>query len=247
VTTGQTSASYTPSALANSTTYFWKIVAHNSAGTAAGSVWSFTTGAGAPPPPGNVVIYASDIAAGARHGSWTTASDATSPNSLKLVTPDNGVSNTAGPLAAPADFVDVTFTAAANTPYTLWMRVQALSNNKFNDSFFVQFSDARVNGSPAYPLNTTEGLLVNLATDTNAASLNGWGWVNGAYWLSQPATVTFPTSGTHTLRIQVREDGVQFDQVVLSPTTYFNASASCPLSCAGAPGPVGGDHTIVPK
>src|SRR5439155_25556842 len=43
VSTGQASASYTPPTLANSTTYFWKIVARNSTGTTAGPVWSFTT------------------------------------------------------------------------------------------------------------------------------------------------------------------------------------------------------------
>jgi hypothetical protein len=39
------------------------------------------------------------------------------------------------------------------------------------------------------------------------------------------------------LRIQLREDGVTFDQIVLSPVTYATT----------APGPVGGDNTIVPK
>jgi hypothetical protein len=58
-----------------------------------------------------------------------------------------------------------------------------------------------------------------------------------AYWLSQPLTVTFRTSGTHTMRIQVREDGVQFDQIVLSPSQYLSS----------APGPRAGDSTIVPK
>ena len=42
------SASYTP-ALTASTTYFWKIVARNSAGTTTGPVWSFTTGAASTP------------------------------------------------------------------------------------------------------------------------------------------------------------------------------------------------------
>jgi hypothetical protein len=50
------------------------------------------------------------------------------------------------------------------------------------------------------------GLLVNLATDSTAGSLNNWGWQNAAYWLSQATTVPFATSGMHTLRIQVRED-----------------------------------------
>ena len=115
--------------------------------------------------------------------------------------------------------------------------MKAVGNSKLNDSVWVQFSDAQANGSPVYPINSTNGLLVNLATDSTASSLNGWGWQNTAYWLSQATTITFPTTGTHTLRIQVREDGVQLDQIVLSPTTYLSSP----------PGPPSNDATIVPK
>jgi hypothetical protein len=231
-----TSTSFTPSTLANSTTYFWRVVAHNANGSATGPVWSFTTAA-APPPNTDVVIYASDIPSSALHGSWTLASDPSSPNATKLVTPDNGVANTDAALAAPTDYVDVTFTANAGVPYRLWLRMQALSNSKFNDSLWVQFSDALSGGSSIYPMNTTSSLDVNLATDATGASDSGWGWQNGAYWLSQPTTVTFATSGTHTMRIQVREDGVEFDQIVLSQGAFLTA----------APGGVSNDSTIVPK
>jgi PLD-like domain len=198
-----------------------------------------TVGAGPPPPPPpaapNIVIYASDVTV--RNGSWTTASDSTSPNGIKLVTADAGFAQTSNPLAAPTDFFDVTFNANAGTPYTIWLRLQALANQKTNDSVWVQFSDATVGGSIVYPINTTSGLLVNLATDGTASSLNRWGWQNGAYWLSQPTTVSFANNGSHTLRIQVREDGVQLDQIVLSPSTYLNS----------APGSATNDGTIVPK
>jgi hypothetical protein len=197
----------------------------------------FASTTGGPPPPSNVVIYASDIPSAAWHGSWSSASDASSPNGVKMVTSDLGVSNASAPLAAPVDYVDVVFNASAATPYTLWLRLRALADSKFNDSLWVQFSDANVNGSPAYGTNSSSGLLVNLATDSTGSSLIGWGWQNGAYWLSQPVTVTFASSGSHTIRIQVREDGVEFDQIVLSPSTYLNA----------APGTVSGDSTIVPK
>jgi hypothetical protein len=101
----------------------------------------------------------------------------------------------------------------------------------------VQFSDALVDNAPAYPINSTSGLLVNLATDGTGGSLGGWGWQNGAYWLAQPATIAFAASGSHTLRIQVREDGVQLDQIVLSPTTYLTTP----------PGSHTNDSTIVVK
>jgi glucose/arabinose dehydrogenase len=191
----------------------------------------------APSPLSDVVVYASDIPASSLHGTWSVATDSGSPGGVKLVTPDNGVAHTGSPLAAPIDYVDVTFNANSATPYTLWLRLKALNNNKLNDAVWVQFSDATFNGTPIYPINSTSALLVNLATDASAGSLNAWGWQHGAYWLSQPTTLTFSTNGPHTIRVQVREDGVQFDQIVLSPQSYHDRS----------PGPVGGDGTIVPK
>jgi hypothetical protein len=235
VVTAQTSTSYAPS-MAAGKTYFWQIVARNSAGTTTGPLWSFSTSAAVAPIP-EVVIYASDIPAAARHGSWSSATDPTSPNGTKLVTTDNGWATANNPLASPADYIDVTFAADANTGYTIWLRLKALNNSKYNDSVWVQFSDALVGGSQVYPMNTTSGLVVNLATDVGASSVNSWGWENTAYWLSQPVTVAFAPGGTHTMRIQVREDGVQLDQIVLSSARYLTS----------APGSVTNDQTIVPK
>jgi hypothetical protein len=190
-----------------------------------------------PPASTSIVIYASDVPAAARHGAWTTAVDPSSPQSIKLQTADNGVAELASPLASPVHYVDVPFNAPANTPYTVWLRMRALNDNKFNDAVWVQFSDAMANGARVHEIGTNSGLLVNLATDAGAASLKGWGWRNTAYWLTQATTVTFSTAGAHTARIQVREDGVQWDQLVLSPDTYRTT----------APGPVTNDATIVPR
>ncbi|HOC19172.1 MAG TPA: hypothetical protein PKK95_12930, partial [Vicinamibacterales bacterium] len=200
------------------------------------------TASSAPPPPppssaGDIVIYASDVAASSVHGAWSIGSDARSPNGVALVSTDTGFAAADAPLAGPAHYVDVTFSAPAGTPYRVWLRLKALNNSKFNDAVWVQFSDARVNGSPAYAINSTSGLLVNLATSGTATSLNNWGWQNGAYWLSQATAVTFASSGSHTMRIQLREDGVSLDQIVLSPSRYFNS----------APGGPTNDTTIVSK
>jgi hypothetical protein len=193
-----------------------------------------------PPPPTsapNIVVYASDIAPSALHGSWSHQSDSTSPGGVKLATSDVGFAQLNNALATPSEYVDVSVSVVANVPYTIWLRLKAKANSKSNDAVWVQFSNARVNGGAAYPIQTTSGLLVNLATDSTASSLNNWGWQNGAYWLSQPVTVTFTTSGAQTLRIQVREDGVELDQIVLSPGNYLNSS----------PGSLTNDTTIVPK
>ena len=194
---------------------------------------TLTAAAAAP----DVVIDASDVPSDRIHGSWSKQSDSTSPGGIKLQTTDLGVSNTASPLAAPVDYFDATFTAIAGQQYTLWLRLKALGNNKFNDAVWVQFSGASANGGTIYSIGSTSGLLVNLATDSTAASLSNWGWMHGAYWLMQTTTFTFPAGGTQTIRVQVREDGVQLDQIVLSPNIYRTNS----------PGAVSNDTVIVPK
>src|SRR5262245_1940603 len=184
----------------------------------------------------DIVLYASD--ATAIRGNWSLAADGSAAGGSRLACADGGWSNTTAPAAAPTDYVDFTFVAPAATPYRLWLRLRAAGNSKFNDSLFVQFSNAVTStGAPVYSVGTTSGLVVNLATDAAAKSLNGWGWQDGAYWLTQLSTVSFAAGGSHTIRVQTREDGVEFDQIVLSPATYLSA----------APGPVSGDNTIVPK
>jgi hypothetical protein len=46
VSTGQVGTSYVTPTLANSTTYYWQISAHNAFGTTNGAVWNFTTASG---------------------------------------------------------------------------------------------------------------------------------------------------------------------------------------------------------
>ena len=236
VVTGQTGTSYTPT-LAAGTPYFWQVVANNAAGSTAGPIWSLTTAAAAPAPVTEVVIYASDIPAANLHGVWTTAADPTAAGGITLITPDNGFASTDAPLAAPANYVDVPFIADGRTDYTIWIRMKALNNSKYNDSVWVQFAGALFAGSNVYTIGSTSALDVNLATSAAATSLNNWGWQNGGYWLSQPTTVQFATSGPHTMRIQIREDGVQFDQIVLSSGRFLSSPPGGPTS----------DATIVPK
>jgi len=235
VASNQAASSYSPGTLAAGTTYFWQVVARNSTGTTTGPTWNFQTAAASGPT--DIVIYAKDVADAALQGGWAKLADSTAAAGVKLITPDNGIAFTESPLASPSEYFDVTFPAAAGTPYRIWLRLQALNNSKYNDAVWVQFSDATSGGAPIYPLDSTSALMVNLATDSTATSLNRWGWQNTAYWLSQQTIVTFATSDTHTMRIQIREDGVQLDQIVLSPSTYLNV----------APGGPTNDPTIVQK
>ena len=184
----------------------------------------------------DIVLYAGDAAN--LRGNWTRGTDASAAGGQVLISANNGWSNSSGALAAPADSVDFVFSAPAATSFHVWLRMRAAGNSKYNDSVFAQFSDATdANGKALYAIGTTSGLTVNLAAGSTGAGLAGWGWQDGAYWLTQTTTLRFASTGTHTLRIQTREDGVQIDQVVLSPTTYLTK----------APGPVSNDTTIVPK
>jgi endonuclease/exonuclease/phosphatase family metal-dependent hydrolase len=72
--------------------------------------------------------------------------------------------------------------------------------------------------------------------ECTGCGLSGWGWndtgINGMGPL-----VVFAVSGTQTIRVQMREDGINLDQIVLSPQTYLSS----------APGAFKDDTTILPR
>lgn len=183
----------------------------------------------------DVVAYASDVTT--MRGTWTRVSDASAAGGSRMSSSDSGWSAADTPLANPPDYFEVPIAAAGNTTYRVWVRLRAGSNSKWNDSVWLQFGDALSTGGAAiYRTGTTSGLLLNLEA-CSGCGLNGWGWVGGAYWLTQTALVRFASTGTHTIRVQTREDGAQVDQIVLSPATWLQS----------APGQPSGDSTIVPK
>jgi hypothetical protein len=184
----------------------------------------------------DVVLRASEVIATDVHGTWARTIDGTAAGGFALVSADKKVSAPDAPLAAPPSYVDVSFPAAANTPYRVWVRLRATKDQKPNDSVWLQYSDAMVNGSAAYGLGTTSGVAVNLEA-CNGCNVKGWGWQSGAHWLAPTPAIAFRYGGLHTVRIQAREDGVQFDQIVLSPVKYFTT----------APGKAKDDTTILSR
>lgn len=184
---------------------------------------------------GDVVLYASDVTN--IQGNWAKWAGGDAAGGQYMASVDNGWSALNNPLSSPGDYFEASFDAASGTPYHAWLRLRAGSNSKWNDSAWVQFSDAvDQNGSAVYRIGTSSGLLVNLEP-CNSCGVGNWGWQDSAYWLSQLTSVRFSSGGSHTIRIQIREDGVQIDQIVLSHANYLNT----------APGPPTNDSTIVPK
>jgi endonuclease/exonuclease/phosphatase family metal-dependent hydrolase len=182
----------------------------------------------------DIVLYSSDVSN--VQGNWYAAASSTGAGGQRMTSNDYGWSATDAPLANPGDYFEANFTAPSYTTYRVWVRVRATNDSKWNDSLWVQFSDAiNTSGSAAYRIGTSDALLVNLE-QCNGCGAYGWGWVDTSYWTGQSPYVMFGARGTHTIRVQTREDGVQVDQIVLSPSTYLNA----------APGSTYNDSTILP-
>ena len=182
----------------------------------------------------DVVLYAAEAAT--VKGNWASAASGGAAGGRSMTSADLGWASANSPLASPANYFEMTFNAPAGTSYRVWLRLRAAGNSKWNDAVWVQFSDAMAGANPIYRIGTTGGLMVNLERCSGCGTA-GWGWQNTAYWLSQTTVVSFSSSGTHTIRVQTREDGVEVDQIVLSPVKYMTT----------APGAIINDATIVAK
>lgn len=170
-------------------------------------------------------------------GAWSVISEPTAADGVAVRHANAGAAKLSQPLASPANFFELTFSATAGVPYRLWIRGRAQSDYWGNDSVFVQFNTTvDASGSARYRIGTTSALEVNLE-DCSGCGLAGWGWQDtgwGAGVLGPE--VIFASSGTQRMRVQTREDGFTIDQVVLSPDRYLTTS----------PGALKNDTTIVP-
>jgi len=186
--------------------------------------------------PREVVLYASSAAVVS--GAWRLEVDATAAGGKRLRHPDAGAPKRPTALADPADYFELTFDAVAGVPYRLWLRGRADRNFWGNDAVYVQFSDgATVQGAPANRIGTTAAASVVLE-DGQQAVISGWGWQDNGYGVGVLGPVLyFSRTGTQTLRVQTREDGLAIDQIVLSAGRFLQV----------APGSVRDDVTILPR
>ncbi len=167
------------------------------------------------------VLYAAD--APVRVGAWSVVTDSTAAGGTRLANPDAGLPKITTPLANPVDYFEMTFYAEAGIPYHLWLRGKAESNHYNNDSVYVQFSGSlNTSRVPSYRIGTTAAAVVILE-DCTACGLSGWGWQDNGYNGLGPL-IYFAQTGTQTVRIQAREDGLSIDQIVLSKSAYLNSS-----------------------
>jgi endo-1,3-1,4-beta-glycanase ExoK len=168
----------------------------------------------------DVVLYASK--APVRVGKWALVANSRAAGGYLLSNPNLGAPTSTTPLANPTSYFEMTFPASSGRAYHLWIRARAEGNSTNNDSVFVQFSDS-VNGggTPVNRIGTSSGLPVILQT-CNTAAIQGWGWMDNG-WCGLGTAIFFKNTGAHTIRVQVREDGLVIDQIVLSPATFLSA------------------------
>jgi len=122
----------------------------------------------------DIVLYASD--ATTVQAAWSKTSGSGVAGGQYLSTFDNGWSSANSPLASPGDWFEATFTAPANTPYHVWLRLRATADTKYNDSVWVQFNDATdTNGAALYQIGSANALLINLE-NCFGCGVAGWGW-----------------------------------------------------------------------
>jgi phosphatidylserine/phosphatidylglycerophosphate/cardiolipin synthase-like enzyme len=238
-TTAPYSVSWNTTSVSNGT-HTLTAVARDAAGnTTTSTPVSVTVSNTGPPPPQTIVLRAADVPPANIFGNWIRSNDGTASDGIALWNTDNGAAKIAPAQVNPQNYVEITFDAPANTAYHLWIRMKAQNNYYGNDSIHVQFSDSVDNNGAAIDRigsSGTDNSAQVVLQETDGGSVAGWGWADQG-WNGLGANIYFATSGTHTLRIQQREDGVLFDQVVLSPDTYL----------ATPPGPQKNDHTILPR
>ena len=168
----------------------------------------------------NVVLYAAK--APVRAGSWVIISDSSAAGGSAITTPVSAT-KVATPLASPANYFQMTFPANGGQSYHLWIRGKAANNSYSHDSAYIQFSDSiNSSGSATYRIGTTSAAAVVLQGCTGSPE-QGWGWEDNG-WCGAGTNVRFQSTGTHTIRVQLRESGFEIDQIVLSPQTYLTAA-----------------------
>ena len=183
-----------------------------------------------------VVLHASD--ATAMTGTWRLQADSTAAGGQRAWNPDAGAGKLATALANPPNAIEFTFNAEAGRPYRMWIRGRAERNHWSNDSVHVQFSGTvDADRRETYRIGTTASAEYNLES-CSGCGLAEWGWEDNGWGVNVPGPpLYFAVSGPQRLRIQVREDGLSFDQIVLSSGTYLTT----------APGPAKHDATILPR
>ena len=186
-------------------------------------IYSRALGIGPTVSTGTSVIRAASAAAGRIFGAWQTVADSTAAGSQALKNPETGAARIAPALSSPASYFEVSFNADAGRAYHVWVRMKADGNSLSNDSVHFQFNDSVTSSSaPTARIGTSTSFEMILQNGSTGPAPEDWGWTDNG-WDAVGTNVYFATTGSHTLRVQQREDGAIIDQIVISPDTFLTA------------------------
>jgi hypothetical protein len=168
-----------------------------------------------------ILVRAADLPAAAVKGSeWLRTTQADAAGGAMLLNPDKGAAKRAAALASPGSYVEFTVNAAAGVPYYLWLRMRASGNSYSNDSLYLQFNGAVDGQGAALARIGTTSALSLILEEGNGAGVSGWGWNDSSYGGASAVPIYFAQGGLQTIRIQAREDGVAWDQLILSSAAH---------------------------
>lgn len=155
------------------------------------------------------------------NGSWTLVADSTAASNTRAWNPNANAPKVTTPLAVPPNYIELVFIADPTQEYKLWIRLKAEGDHWENDSLYAQFSGASDGAGNTYAIGTTSALRLNLE-ECSGCGISGWGWEDDGWGAvnKNGVTLRFPEGGFQRIRLQPREDGVSFDQIVLSAETY---------------------------
>ena len=168
-------------------------------------------------PPPEIVVYASELPKRAL-SEFDFWDDPASPGGRLVGTPNTGDELDPPPENDP----HVTFMVPvrAGVPYRCWihMKVGAPKGKSQANMFWVQFSDAVDEANREVFRPRTESYLT-----ARGPTREGWAWVGCDLEDSSPSEslVRFRKSGEVTVRLQAGQEGVGFDQLVLSPERFL--------------------------
>jgi hypothetical protein len=191
--------------------------------TPAGSGSAFVSGPGVAPSQGaaaDVIVYASDLPRGTL-SEFSFWDDPASPGGRMVGTPNTGDELDPPPENDP----HVTFQVEVQrgVPYRCWihMKVGEPKGKSTANMFWVQFSDAVDEANKEVLKPRTSSYLT-----AQGPTRLGWAWVACDLEGAGPSEslVRFGKSGEVTVRMQAGQEGVGFDQFLLSPERFLEQS-----------------------
>jgi hypothetical protein len=165
----------------------------------------------------DVIVRTADLPKSSRY-EFDVWKEPSSPGGTMFGTPNEG-----GELDPPPEndpHVSFQVRVQAGVPYRCWLHMKVGSPKGKSEAnlVYAQFTDATMNGRPAYRPRTDSYMTFR------GPERPGWVWVGagGVHPASSGPQIVFPNGGEVTVRLQAGMEGVGFDQLVLSPARFLD-------------------------